>query len=200
MSRTNILLRKPNSFHVRFTKEHILANSLITSALLSASIVALFLSLPACSQNTSSQKPTKHLENVQMALIDCTAECAESFPQHLEWFGANPYPREAVPLQLVDVSPETRKHLIEISSKWAVDNCYLPCAYEMCGCLLKDSVGFYGVYIRPTVNEESAIMPEALIFIDPKSFQVVEEIRYHSPCRDYARTIDWNCDSRTGGE
>lgn len=177
-----------------------MVNSLNTLALLCTSIALLILGLPAFGQKVSSQIPPLHLEKEQMVLIDCTAVCAESFPHHLELFGVNPYPREAVPLHLADISTETRKHLIEIVSGWAVENCYLPCAFEMSVCLLKDSGGFYGAYIEPTVNEESAIMPEALIFIDPESFQIQKEYRYHSPCREYARTIGWNCDNRKSEE
>jgi hypothetical protein len=113
----------------------------------------------------------------------------------LKTFGTNPYPRQAVPLEPASISADVRERLLELASRWALSECYLPCAFEMCVCLLRDPAGNYGAYIAPCENDNLAIVPEAMIFVSPKNHEIEEEIRFHSPCRDNARIINWVRDS-----
>jgi hypothetical protein len=132
-----------------------------------------------------------HVADQQLVLVDRTAECAAKFPDQLANFGFNPYPRGAVPLPTGQLEERKRESIVQAASRWALAQCYLPCAFEMSVCLLQDSSGNYGAYIAPMGVDEPGIYPATTIFFRPEAVQVAEEIRFHSPCVQYAGTINW---------
>ena len=146
--------------------------------------------LVVASADKEAIQPPPHVAGEQLALTDCTVECAAIFPNQVGVMGSNPYPRDAVPLQLDEIGEPTRKQLLSIVSRWALAQCYLPCAYEMCACLLTLPDGNFAVHIAPK-DLNGHIAAEAMLFIGSETLKIEDQIRFHSPCREHARAIDW---------
>ncbi len=124
----------------------------------------------------------------QTILRDLTDETVSAIPSYVEQFGYNPYSpdRPWEPGELQD-----RSTILRRASEWSVETCYLPCAFEMCGAVLKTPEQQAAVWIGPCERPPGQIMPEARLVIDRNGQTVFDANRIHSSCRQYAKEIGW---------
>lgn len=109
---------------------------------------------------------------VLQRLSDCTEELAKEF----HW--AKP-----------GIPSSVRQRAIDAASDWAVDWCYLPCDFEMCGGIQEYSKTSVTVYItfRPAPNPKDFVIgPEASVTFRLPDLVVTGEKRMHSGCRSGA--------------
>lgn len=140
----------------------------------------------ACHERSPLEPPAHLREEVQLTLTE--KDCDD----YLDTFGYNPFPADGIPVRWDSLETEIHYRLQSIASEWAIRECYLPCPFEMSGCVTQHPDGRYGVYIGPT-EFKPAIRAEAMILVDPIATSIVEEIRFHSACTDYRGWVRPTC-------
>ena len=139
--------------------------------------------------------PVSEAYRYETELRDRTAATSAKFDKHLKMFGLNPYGDEThgygLPPDRFDVPKDKIDMALHAASAWAVDNCYLPCAFTMGGSVLViPERDYLAVYISP-IEPEVGIGPEAFVYVDSTDFRIVDSVKIHSPCRGYAERIGW---------
>ena len=114
-----------------------------------------------------------------LLLKDCTEATAEFFSETLEW-------------KVPEVPDDVRHRAIREATNWAVERCYFPCDYVMCGSISEYSPGRVSVYVsyefKPVPPETDSevgfiIGPEASVTFSLPDFERIEETLFHSGCR-----------------
>lgn len=95
--------------------------------------------------------------------------------------------------------------VLEASTSWALESCYLPCSYPMCVAVTAVTNSYVVAYVTwdsRVANESTAasenpelltvtIGPEAELVISREDFSVVHSTIYHSGCRSAESDCDW---------
>ena len=142
--------------------------------------------LVACAPPTTLAPPKNLTGEVQTALVEKDCKSME------ELVGFNPRPEDGHPVAWRDLDAPTRVRLREAASEWALRECYLPCPYEMSACASTHSNGRYGVQIFPA-DDRIWLGAQAMILVDPVTFEVTEEIRYHGACIHFRGWVRATC-------
>jgi len=106
-----------------------------------------------------------------LLLKDCTEATAEFFSETLEW-------------KVPEVPDDVRHRAIREATNWAVERCYFPCDYVMCGSISEYSPGRVSVYVSYEFKRDQMVIgPEASVTFSLPNFERIDEAIFHSGCR-----------------
>lgn len=75
--------------------------------------------------------------------------------------------------------PLIKERALAAANTWAFENRYLPCSFEMCGMVTRTKSEGLMVYLHPPPG---SIASEAMLAIDPTTYEVTDDLIYHSAC------------------
>lgn len=145
-------------------------------------VLAMLVSLACSTPPPSSPEP-------QPTLFPDLTDCTDKGLSELE---DSPLLDELA-WKRADLDAATSAVVLSKATAWARENCYVPCPFQMCGMVLEGPGGTMIVYIRPLDVDfgDPGIWPEASVVFSRDSWEVVDQVRFHTGCTIWTGECAW---------